>query len=407
MAQSPENTRRTPPFKLAGLALILVMAVIVVLVAIQFRGGFSPKVVLTLDAGRAGLVMDPGSKVTYNGVEIGRVADVKLIETGDEPSARILLDVEPRYIDLIPNDVVANIRATTVFGNKYVSFTSPPGGDADAPRITSNDIIQASSTTTEFNTLFETITSIAEQVDPVKLNMTLSATADALDGLGTKFGESLVKGNEILDDINPLMPQIHRDIIQLANLGDVYSQASPDLWAALDNANVTAATFNDQRGELDRALLAAVGFGNTGADVFGRGAPYLIRGAADLRVTSDLLNEYSPEVVCLVRGLKEAVPLVKSSLGNNGYSLDANVAILGAENPYVYPDNLPRVNASGGPGGAPGCWADIDRYTLWPTPYLVMDTGASIAPYNHFELGQPILQEYVWGRQGGELTINP
>ena len=44
---------------------------------------------------------------------------------------------------------------------------------------------------------------------------------------------------------------------------------------------------------------------------------------------------------------------------------------------------------------------------LWPAPYLVMDTGASTAPYNHFELGQPILIEYVWGRQGGENTINP
>ena len=79
---------------------------------------------------------------------------------------------------------------------------------------------------------------------------------------------------------------------------------------------------------------------------------------------------------------------------------------LGAENPYVYPDNLPRINAHGGPGGAPGCWQSIDR-NLWPAPFLVMDTGASIAPYNHLELGQPILTEYVWGRQGGENTINP
>jgi phospholipid/cholesterol/gamma-HCH transport system substrate-binding protein len=36
-----------------------------------------------------------------------------------------------------------------------------------------------------------------------------------------------------------------------------------------------------------------------------------------------------------------------------------------------------------------------------------METGASIAPYNHVELGQPLLIEYVWGRQIGELTINP
>ena len=80
--------------------------------------------------------------------------------------------------------------------------------------------------------------------------------------------------------------------------------------------------------------------------------------------------------------------------------------IAGAGNPYIYPDNLPRVNARGGPEGRPGCWQKISR-ELWPAPYLVMDTVASIAPYNHVELGQPMFVEYVWGRQIGEYTINP
>ena len=78
----------------------------------------------------------------------------------------------------------------------------------------------------------------------------------------------------------------------------------------------------------------------------------------------------------------------------------------GAPNPYVYPDNLPRVNARGGPGGAPGCWQPITR-DLWPAPTLVMDTGASLAPYNHIEVGSPWAVEYVWGRQMGDQTINP
>ena len=60
----------------------------------------------------------------------------------------------------------------------------------------------------------------------------------------------------------------------------------------------------------------------------------------------------------------------------------------------------------GGPGGKAGCWQPITR-DLWPAPYLVMDSGNSIAPYNHFELGQPLANEYVWGRQYGENTINP
>ena len=36
-----------------------------------------------------------------------------------------------------------------------------------------------------------------------------------------------------------------------------------------------------------------------------------------------------------------------------------------------------------------------------------MDTGASMAPYNHFELGSPLVVEHVWGRQLGDYTINP
>ena len=36
-----------------------------------------------------------------------------------------------------------------------------------------------------------------------------------------------------------------------------------------------------------------------------------------------------------------------------------------------------------------------------------MDTGYSIAPHNHAEIAQPMLIDYVWGRQVGEHTINP
>ena len=63
-------------------------------------------------------------------------------------------------------------------------------------------------------------------------------------------------------------------------------------------------------------------------------------------------------------------------MGGNGYSLATSSGTIGGGgNPYVYPDNLPRVNASGGPEGRPGCWQKISR-DLWPAPYLVMDTGA-------------------------------
>ncbi len=399
-----KHWRYDPPYKTACAGMIVFLVTVLTLTWMQFRGSFEEKTQLTVLSGRAGLSMDPGSKVTFNGVPIGRLASIDVVTVDDNPEAKLILDVKPQYLKLIPENVTAELRATTVFGNKYISFLSPSNPSPE--RISPSTPIRAQGVTTEFNTLFETITAISEQIDPIKLNQTLTATAQALDGLGDKFGQSIVNGNDILSDLNPRMPQIRRDISGLADLGEVYADAGPDLFDGLTNAVTTARTLNDQRGNLDQALVAAVGFGNTGGDIFERGGPYLVRGAQDLLPTSALLDKYSPALFCTIRNYHDAGPKLAGALGGNGYSLQTHSLVIGVGNPYVYPDNLPRVNAKGGPEGRPGCWQPVTK-DLWPMPYLVMDTGASIAPYNHLELGQPLVAEYVWGRQVGENTINP
>jgi len=428
------NKQHNPPYKLAGVAVLVVAAVVFALVYGQFRGDFTPKTKLTMLASRAGLVMDPGSKVTYNGVQIGLVANIAETQRDGRPAAKFTLDVYPRYLHLIPANVTANIEATTVFGGKYVSLTTPK--NPTPQRITPSTVIDARGVTTEINTLFQTITSIAQRVDPVKLNLTLSAAAQALSGLGEKFGQSIVNANVVLDDVNPQMPQIRDDVRKLADLGDTYANASPDLFDFLNNAVITSRTLNAQQKDLDQALLAAAGFGNTGAELFDKGGPYLARGAKDLVPTAQLLDTYSPEIYCTLRNYHDMEPKAAAFLGGNGYSQNSHTEALsglglvlnplslvtsavltqglggiigvvgGAPNPYMYPENLPRVNAHGGPGGAPGCWQQITR-DLWPAPELVMDTGNSIAPYNHLDTGSPYAIEYVWGRQVGDNTINP
>ncbi|EFG76930.1 virulence factor Mce family protein [Mycobacterium parascrofulaceum ATCC BAA-614] len=426
------NAPRNPPYKLAGIAALILALMAGALVYGQFRGDLTPKTKLTMLASRAGLVMDPGSKVTYNGVEIGRVGDISETVRDGKPAAKFTLDVYPRYLSLIPSNVNADIKATTVFGGKYVSLTTPK--NPSPQKLNPHTVIDARSVTTEINTLFQTITSIAEKVDPVKLNLTLSAAAQALTGLGDRFGQSVVNANAILDDVNPQMPQARHDIQQLAGLGDTYADAAPDLIDFLNNAVITSRTINAQQKDLDQALLSAAGFGNTGADIFNRGGPYLARGAADLVPSAQLLDTYSPEIFCTLRNYHDVEPKVAAFLGGNGYSQNSHTQLLsglgllanpvsavatlatlvgglagvvaGGPNPYIYPENLPRVNSRGGPGGAPGCWQQI-THSLWPTPELIMDTGNSIAPYNHLETGSPYAIEYVWGRQVGDNTINP
>ena len=401
---APLNSPRTPPYRTGMVGMLLFFVLVLALTWAQFRGYFDTKAPLYVVYDRSGLAMDPGSKVTFNGVPIGRLQAAQTQSADDgRTQARLVLSVDPQYLDLLPSNVDVKLLATTAFGNKYIAFTSP--AHPSPQRIKSGDVINASGVTTEFNTLFETITSISEQVDPVKLNQTLSAAAQALDGLGDKFGQSVVSGNDILGDFNTRMPEFRHDIKAIADLSDVYAKASPDLWDGLASAVTTAHTVNQQRGNLDQALMASVGFGNTGGDILERGGPFLTRGAGDLLPTARILDRYSPELDCTIREYATSDPKAAKGLGGNGFSLVTHTELVGAGNPYVYPDNLPRVNASGGPLGRPGCWK-VSR-EFWPMPYTVIDSGASIAPYNHLGLGSPFLREYVWGRQIGENTINP
>jgi phospholipid/cholesterol/gamma-HCH transport system substrate-binding protein len=423
------------PYRLAGVGVFLISALVIGLVYLQYQGEFASKTQLQMLAARAGLVDEPGGKVTYNGVQIGKVASISEVLEDGEPAAKFLMDVEPKYVKLIPANVDAKIVASTLFGNKYVSLSPPK--NPTKQRITPQHVIDVRHVTTEINTLLQTIAQLVEKVDPVKVNLTLSAAADALNGLGEKFGQSIVNANTILDEVIPLQPQARHDIQQLAATAERYGNAAPDLLEFLNNAVVTARTVNKQQKDLDAALLAGIGLGNTGADIFERGGPYLERAIKDLVPTTDLLDTYSPELFCTVRGAAEVHPKVANIIGGgDGYALDTElqglgglgialnpVALVGSalptlgllslaaliggvQNPYVYPDNLPRANAHGGPGGAPGCWQAITR-DLWPGPYLVMDDGASVAPYNHLDTGSPVGVEYVWGRMYGENTINP
>ena len=65
----------------------------------------------------------------------------------------------------------------------------------------------------------------------------------------------------------------------------------------------------------------------------------------------------------------------RDALGGNGKSVIMDAALLMGDDPYRYPDNLPIVNATGGPGGKPSCGSLPDISKNYPVKYLVTDTG--------------------------------
>ncbi len=64
-----ENQQPTKPYKVVGAIFFVVAAVVCFVVYRGFRGEFADNTDLTMLMARSGLVLDPGSKVTYNGVK--------------------------------------------------------------------------------------------------------------------------------------------------------------------------------------------------------------------------------------------------------------------------------------------------------------------------------------------------
>ncbi|WP_246002615.1 MCE family protein [Nocardia tenerifensis] len=356
--------------KLAGAALVVTLAAIVVVALSMFAGRYATTVAVTVDAPRAGLVLDPDAKVTLRGVEIGRVSAVR--RTTDRVWLTLALD--PEALRFVPANVRVDIRSTTVFGAKYVNFVVPqmPSAEPLRPGAT----VRADAVTVEFNTLFEHLTRVLAQIAPERLNATLSALGAALRGRGAELGDLLARADAYLRDLNPSLPALHRDTIATAQVTSLYADTVDDLLRTAADLTTTSTTIADRADELDALLLNVIGLADTTTAVLTENERPVDAALALLRPTTTLVDAYKPVLNCVVLGLAQTLPAAESFVGGVQPGAVFNAGFMYGGEPYTYPDDLPKVNATGGPH----CEGILDRTPGTHSPYLVTDT-AEHTPY--------------------------
>jgi phospholipid/cholesterol/gamma-HCH transport system substrate-binding protein len=217
-----------------------------------------------------------------------------------------------------------------------------------------------------------------QHIDPAKLNATLSSISDGLSGRGSQLGETLVTANQYLSAVNPHLPQLQNDFQQSATVANMYANAAPDFMGILDHFSITADTVTTQQDNLNTLLLSAIGFGNTGTEVGNENKPKFVSANDRLVPTTELLAKYSPQYPCMLQTAVTSGDVMEKAIDKTGYSLSVDAALLFGDNMYEYPKHLPKLNAKGGPGGQPGCFAAITK-EMYPQPYLVTDTGVNLA----------------------------
>lgn len=367
--------------KLAGVAMVLALVAVIAVSLIMFVGGFTPTVTVTVSAPRSGLVLDPDAKVKVRGVQIGRVAEV---DRSDE-HATLRLALDPEMLKLVPANATVDIRSTTVFGAKYVNFIVPEQPSAQS--LQPGAELAASKVTVEFNTLFQHLSDVLAQVEPEKLNATLTALGTALQGRGEKLGDLLVRSEAYLRDINPSLPALRRDLNAAAGVTNLYADTAGDLLRTVDNATGVSRTLVAEEAGVDALLANLSGLADTTGAVLHENEQQVVTALDLLRPTTSLLDEYKPALYCLIAGSAKALPLGEQMVGGGQPGVALNASFMYGHDPYTYPEDLPKVNATGGPH----CEGLLDRVPGSHADYVVTDTseGAPYTPSTQLKFNAP------------------
>ncbi len=290
----------------AGIAYLVLVGLLLSLSTAIYKKVFQDVTTVTLKADRAGLQMAVYGDVRYNGVLVGQIRDIQ--QEGDQ--AIITLGLEPGSAAQIPKDVDASILPTTLFGRKFVSLDAAAGkgeiGIPDGLVIPENRV----TTTVELGRVLSRLYPLLRTVRPVDLSATLSALATALNGRGEQVGDTLVKLDDYVTDLNVYLPTLKQDLRLLASVAQTYNVSAPDLLTVLGNLTVTSRTIIDQKTEVPALFESLTEVADTGTRILRKNEVNAVKAVKLSEPVLRVLDKYSPEYNCLLRGIAAYKPIL-------------------------------------------------------------------------------------------------
>jgi phospholipid/cholesterol/gamma-HCH transport system substrate-binding protein len=282
----------------AGVAFITVIALLVGLSIAIYQKAFSDPTMVTIKAQDAGLQLAKFGDVRRHGALVGNVRGI----TNDGTQAVIKVALVPAAAKNIPENISIEILPTTLFGQKYIAIKDPT--DPSEKSLSDGDVIPANRvrTNVELQKILADLYPLLRSIRPADLSSTLYALATALRGRGDQLGETMGKLDSYLTTMNVHLPTLQQDLVLLARVSRTYAIAAPDLVRLLRNATTTAHTLTDKEPQLETFIGDVTGLGETSTRMLTRNEDNIVRAAALSRPLLGLLDTYSPEFPCLLKG---------------------------------------------------------------------------------------------------------
>ncbi|WP_329205441.1 MCE family protein [Streptomyces sp. NBC_00683] len=343
----PSSKAQTVRRRIAGVAFVLVPAVLVWVSVSVYEKDFSDDATVTVRTGSVGNEMHDNADVKLRGVVIGQVRDI----AADGDGARLTLAIQPDRLGQIPADVTAQMLPTTLFGERFVALVPPPVPSARTLRAGSVIPQDRSSNAIELEEVLDNVLPMLTAVKPEKLAATLNAVSQALEGRGDKLGDTLVTLDAHLKEFNPQLPTLNADIKELVKVSALYADAAPDVLDALTDFTTTSGTIAEQQAELADLYGSTTASAQDVTSFLRRNKDNLIRLSAAGRPTLELLAEYSDAFPCTLRTMAGFVPAMDKALGKGTGQPGLHVTLkaVKSKGKYVAGKDTPVYSATGGP----------------------------------------------------------
>lgn len=246
--------------------------------------------------------------VTYRGLEVGRVEEVRLTNSGIEAVLSIHSD-QP-----IPSDVNAEVHSRSAIGEQYVELI--PRSGASSTVLKAGDVIprDRASVPTDINTLLNQTNRGLEAIPGDNLKTVIDQGATAVAGLGPEISRIVKGSTRLAIDAKATLPALADLIDQSKPVLDTQSETSDSIqaWAA------HLAEITGQAKEQDSAVRGILQDGSGAADegrkLVDRLQPTLPVLMANLTSVADVALTYNPSIEQLLVLLPQAVAILDSAM---------------------------------------------------------------------------------------------
>jgi phospholipid/cholesterol/gamma-HCH transport system substrate-binding protein len=228
----------------------------------------------------------PQASVKVDDVSVGNVERIQL----NGFTARVTLKVR-RSVDL-PDNALANIRQTSLLGEKFVSL-STPAGEAARGRLSDGDVIPLSRTTRSVE-LEEVLSALSlllsggglEQLRVINLEL-----GKAMTGRETEIKSLLSRLDTFVGSLDAQKGDIVRALESLDRLTITLERQKTTITDALDSIGPGLKVLADQRRQLTAMLTALSDLGEVGTRVVERSRRDTVANLKDLKPILERLEQ--------------------------------------------------------------------------------------------------------------------